>query len=398
LEVARDLQGEEAYPDGVWLVELAPLTEEELVPRAVAEALGVQERPGEPLADTLTKVLQRWELLLILDNCEHLLEATARLVDNVLDSCPQLRVLATSREALGVEGELRWAIPSLSMPEPQGTPTTEDLEAYEAARLFVERARGRDPAFSLSPHNALAVAEICRRLEGIPLAIELAAARVGTLSVEQISQRLTDSLKLLTGGPRTQMPKQRTLRGALDWSHELLSGDEKKLFGRLSVFAGGWTLEAAEAVGAGGDVEEEDILDLLSGLVEKSLAVAKGFDEGRVRYRLLEPVRQYALEKLKESGEGEAAKRAHAEYFLILAEEAEPELFGPRDVEWFDRLEEEHDNLRAALSWALGRAETELGLRLGGALQPFWEAHGHYSEGRSGSRRHWRRKCVRRAS
>jgi len=293
-----------------------------------------------------------------------------------------LRILATSREAIGVEGEIRWLVPPLSVPAQARKPSSEELEDYESVRLFVERANGRDPSFSLSPKNALAVTEICRRLEGIPLAIELAATRVGTLSIEQISERLTNSLKLLTGGSKTQMPKQRTLRGALDWSYELLSKEEKKFFGRLSVFAGGWTLEASEAVGSGEDIEEGEVLDLLSGLVEKSLVVASGSDEGGMRYRLLEPVRQYAREKLEESGETQAAKRTHAGYFLALAEEAEPKLFGPRDVEWLERLEEEHDNMRAALSWALEEAQAELGLRLAGALQPFWEAHGHYSEGR----------------
>ena len=209
LEAAHDLIG--SYPDGVWLVELAPLSEEELVPKAVAEVLEVPERPAEPLADTLAEVLRGRQSLLVLDNCEHLLEATARLVDKLLDSCPRLRILATSREALGVEGEMRWPVLPLSVPELQGTPTSEELEGYESALLFVERAKGRDPSFSLSPHNALAVAEICRRLEGIPLAIELAAARVGTLSAEQISERLTDSLKLLRES-KTQMPKQRTLK------------------------------------------------------------------------------------------------------------------------------------------------------------------------------------------
>jgi predicted ATPase len=255
LEVARDLV--EAYPDGAWLVALAPLSEEALVPKAVAEALKVPERSAEPLTDTLSEVLRDRQLLMVLDNCEHLLEATARLVDALLDSCPRLQIMATSREGLGVEGEIRWLVPPLSVPHTQqGTPTSEKLEAYESVRLFVERARGRDPSFSLSPQYALAVAEICRRLEGIPLAIELAAARVGTLSVEQIAERLTDSLKLLRGGSKTQLAKQRTLKGALDWSFELLSEDEKELFGRLSVFAGGWTLEAAEAVGVGGGVEE----------------------------------------------------------------------------------------------------------------------------------------------
>jgi non-specific serine/threonine protein kinase len=382
LEVARDLV--EAYPDGTWLVQLAPLSEEVLVPKAVAEALKVPERPGEPLPDTFSEVLRDRHLLLILDNCEHLIEAIASLVDLLLDSCPRLRILATSREGLGVEGEIRWVVPSLSVPE-QGrrTLSSQELEAYESVRLFVERARGRDPSLSLSPHNARAVADICKRLEGIPLAIELAAARVGTLSLEQISQRLTDSLKLLRGGSKTQMAKQRTLRGALDWSYELLSEDEKKLFKRLSVFAGGWTLEAAEAVGVGGGVEEDNILDLLSGLVEKSLVVARGGEQGDVRYRMLEPVRQYARDKLEEDGEGEEARRRHATFFLAFAKEAEPRLQGPEDTIWLERLEREHDNMRAALSWTLqSEQEVELALRLGGALGTFWHMHGHMGEGR----------------
>src|SRR5215207_129980 len=380
LEVARDLL--EAYPNGVWLVELAPLSEEVLVPKAVAETLKVPERPAEPLADTLAEVLRDRELLLILDNCEHLLEATARLADSFLDSCPRVRIMATSREAIGVEGEMRWVVPPLSVPEPQGTPSSEELDAYESVRLFLERARGRNPSFSLSPQNAPAVAEICLTLEGIPLAIELAAARVGTLSIEQISQRLEDSLKLLTGGSKTQMAKQRTLRRALDWSFELLSEEEMELFGRLSVFAGGWTLEASEAVGAGGDVEEGEVLDLLSELVDKSLVVARERQESGVRYRMLEPIRQYAREKLEEGGEGEEARRRHATFFLALAEEAEPRLRGPEDVEWLERLETEHDNLRVALSWTLERGDAELALRLGGALGIFWHTHGHQGEGR----------------
>ena len=341
LEVARDLI--EAYPDGVWLVKLAPLSEEVLIPKAVAEALGVPERPAEPIADTLAEVLRDRQVLLVLDNCEHLIGAAAGLVDKLLDSCPRLRILATSREALGVEGEVRWLVPSLSVPEIGRAPSSEELESYESVRLFVERARGREPAFSLSQHNALAVAEICRRLEGIPLAIELAAARVGTLSLGQIAQRLTDSLTLLTGGARTAVNRQRTLKATLDWSHELLSEDEKKLFGRLSVFAGGWTLEAAEEVGVGGGVEEDDILDVLSGLVEKSLVVAESDEGHRVRYRMLEPVRQYAQEKLEESGKAEELRRLHAEYFLALAEEADPELKGPQQKTWLERLEAEHD-------------------------------------------------------
>jgi len=380
VEVARDLVG--TYQDGAWLVELAPISEEILVPKAVAETLKVPERPTEPLTDTLTQVLRSQESLLILDNCEHLLDACARLVDKLLDLCPRLRILATSRETLGVEGEIRWVVPPLSVPEREPTPPSEELEGYESVRLFVERARGRDPSFSLSPKNALAVAEICSRLEGIPLAIELAAARAGTLSVEQILQRLEDSLKLLRGGSRTQMAKHRTLRGALDWSFELLSEDEKELFRRLSVFAGGWTLEASEAVGARGDVEEGEVLDVLSGLVDKSLVVARERQESGVRYRMLEPIRQYALERLEERGEGEEARRRHATFFLALAEEAEANLRGPEDVEWLESLEREHDNMRAALSWALEREEAELALRLAGVLGTFWQAHGHWSDGR----------------
>jgi predicted ATPase/DNA-binding CsgD family transcriptional regulator/Flp pilus assembly protein TadD len=379
LEVTRDLV--EAYPDGVWLVELASLSEEVLVPKAVAEALEVPERPTESLADTLAEVLCNRELLLILDNCEHLLEASSRLVDKLLDSCPHLSILATSREGLGVEGEVRWLVPSLSVPDPQGTPSSEELDAYESVRLFVERAKARNPIFSLSPKNALAVAGICNRLEGIPLAIELAAARVGTLSLEQVSQRLEGSLSLLTRGGRTTEPRHQTLKGTLDWSHELLSEDEKKLFGRLSVFAGGWTLEAAEAVGPGQGVEEEGVVDLLSGLVEKSLVVARESQESGVRYRMLEPVRQYAQEKLEERGEVEDTKHAYAQYFLALAEEAEPELLGPRETHWYNRLEEEHDNIRAVLSWSLEGANPELGLSLAGAIWWFWQRHGHLKEG-----------------
>jgi predicted ATPase/DNA-binding CsgD family transcriptional regulator len=381
LEVARDLL--EDYSDGVWLVELAPLSEEALVPKAVAEALEVPERPSEPLADTLIEVLGSRELLLVVDNCEHLLEATARLVDVLLDSCPRLRVLATSREGLGVEGEVRWPVPPLDVPDPQYSSTVEELERLDSARLFLSRARNRDPSFAFTPGNARAVAEVCSKLEGIPLAIELAAARVGTLSLEQILERLEGSLELLTRGGRTAAPRQRTIRETLDWSHELLYEPERKVFRRLSVFAGGWVLEASEAVLSDESLGESEVLELLSGLVEKSLVIAElAAESGGVRYRLLDSIRQYALEKLEQSGEVEEVMRAHAEYFLALAEEAEPELIGPHEAEWFERLEEEIDNLRAALSWALEHGEAELGLRLAGALGSFWFWEGHSGEGR----------------
>ncbi len=381
LEVARDLVG--AYPDGVWLAELAPLADPGLVPQAVARALGVKEQPGQPLTDTLAETLRTKRTLVVLDNCEHLLDGAARLVDALLDSCPHLRILATSREALGIAGEVRWTVPSLSMLDPQSADTVEELERSESARLFVERASARRPGFSLTPDNTQAVAQICHRLEGIPLAIELAAARVGALSIKQISERLTDSLKLLTGGDRTQVPKQRTLRGTLDWSHELLSTNEKKLFGRLSVFAGGWTLEAAEEVGADGSIEGSDVLDLLGRLVDKSLVVAEAEAQGAVRYRMLEPIRQYAQERFEASEELVTIQRRHAEFFLALAEEAEPEVEGPQQAAWLERLEAEYDNLRAALSWSLERGEeTELGLRVAGALGQFWYLRGYLGEGR----------------
>ena len=380
LEAARDLVG--AYPEGVWLVELAPLSEGALVPKEVAEALGVPERPDQPPADTLAEVLRDRELLLVVDNCEHLLEATARLVDRLLDSCPHLSILATSREAIGVEGEVRWLVPPLSVPEDGPASSSEELEGYESVRLFVERARGRDPSFSLGPQNARAVTEICGRLEGIPLAIELAAARVGTLSLDHISARIGDSLDLLTRGGRTAEPRQRTLKGTLDWSQDLLSEPEKVLFRRLSVFAGGWTLKTAETVASSDSVEEGEIPDLLSGLVEKSLMLAEEQDGTGLRYRMLEPVKQYAWEKLEDGGEGETVRRRHADFFLALAEQARPQLRGPEDKKWLERLEREHDNLRAALSFALETEEAELALRLAGVLGTFWHMHSHSEEGR----------------
>jgi predicted ATPase len=279
LEVARDFVG--AYSDGVWFVELAPLSEGALVAQAVAAALGVQEQPERSLTDTLVDFLRTKRALLVLDNCEHLVDAVARLADTLLNSSLHLKVLATSRESLNVEGELNWLVPSLSAPSLWDAPTVEELAGYESVRLFVERARHRNPALSFTSENADAVAKICGRLDGIPLAIELAAARVG-LSVEQIATRLDDSLRLLTAGSRTASPRQRTLRGTLDWSYELLSEPERRLFGRLSVFAGGWTLEAAEFVGAAGDTGQGDVLDLLSGLVEKSLVVAEATGAGGV--------------------------------------------------------------------------------------------------------------------
>jgi predicted ATPase/DNA-binding SARP family transcriptional activator/DNA-binding CsgD family transcriptional regulator len=393
LEVARDLVG--AYPEGVWLVDLAPLSEAEMVPQAVAQVLAVREQPGRALLETLTDTLRTKMTLLVVDNCEHLMEAVVGLVDALLDSCPKLRVLATSRQMLKVPGEVNWTVPSLTVPgSRQEAYTPGDLEAYESVRLFVDRANQRDPSFESTSSNVQAVAQVCRRLDGIPLAIELAAGRMGMLSAEQLASRLEDFLKLLTGG-RTVVPRHRTLRAMLEWSHELLSEPERVLFRRLSVFAGGWTLEAAEDVCWGEGVEQGDVLEVLSELVERSLVVAWAREEGVPRFRMLEPVRQYGQEHLQESGEAKRFRERHVEYYLALAEEADTEAAEPSDLRkgrsaaWLKQMDAEHGNLRAALSWSLDEdaeepdgGRTELGLRLAAALFWFWFRHDYVTEGR----------------
>ncbi|MDQ4126389.1 MAG: LuxR C-terminal-related transcriptional regulator [Actinomycetota bacterium] len=379
----------EGFEDGVWWVGLAPLSDPDLVPQAVARTLGVGERAGVGRTEVIAEAVDEKQLLLMLDNCEHLIGACAELAQALLVSCPRLRILATSRETLGVAGETDWRVPSLAVPEEGHPPSLEEAASYEAVALFVERARSKLSTFSLTGENVQAVAEVCRRLDGIPLAIELAAARTRVLGVEQIASRLEDSLKLLASTDRTAPPRQRTLRATLEWSHGLLSEPERELFGRLSVFAGGWTLEAAEAVGARDAIEGGEVLDLLSGLVDKSMVmVGAGGEEGAPRrYRMLEPVRQYARERLEEEEvEAEATRRRHAEFFLALAEEAEPRMIGPEQGAWLERLEREHANFRATLSWALGPAaearpeegRAELGLRLAVALGRgrFWVAYG----------------------
>ncbi|MGH3147905.1 MAG: ATP-binding protein, partial [Rubrobacter sp.] len=379
LEVARDLVLE--FEDGAWLVELAPLSDPDLLPQAVASVLGVRERSGRSLYETLSDHLRTRTLLMVLDNCEHLIGASASLAETLLRNCPRLRILATSREALRVPGENNFAVPPLSLPDPRHLTSVEGLPHYEAARLFVERARAVKQDFSLDEGNAVTVAQICYRLDGIPLAIELAAARAKVLSVEQISTRLDDSFGLLTGGGRTALPRQRTLRAAMDWSYQLLSGRERASFRRLSTMARDFTLEAAEAVCTGGDSGEEldrdEVLDLLTRLVDKSLVLVVEQD-GEARYRLLETMRQYGWEKLGESGEEDEVLGRHARFFLDLAEETEREA---RRGTWIERLEMEHGNLRAALGWALASGEAELGLRLASALGVFWNVRGHLSEG-----------------
>ncbi len=384
LEVARDLAG--TYPGGVWLVELAPLSELGLVAQEVARTLGIKERPGEPLADTLVDFLTGKEMLLILDNCEHLVEEAARLVDVLLASCPNLSLLATSREPLGVSGEVNRTVPPLSLPDAaNGGVTAEALMRYEAVRLFVDRARLRLPDFELTQENIRAVAGICRKLAGVPLAIELATARMGALAVEQVAQKLEASLDVLKSNIRSAHPRQQTLRATLDWSHDLLPKNERAFFARLSVFAGGWTLEAAEAVCSLGGIEKDDVLNLLGGLVDKSLVVAGSGTDGAVRYGMLEPIRQYAKEKLGHSGEVREVRGRHAVFFLALAEEAEPELlWGGEEQQraWLELLEADHDNIRIALTWMIEREDADLGLRFAGALYWFWHVRAYFDEAR----------------
>ena len=386
LEVASDLVG--AYPDGVWLVELAPLSDGKLVPQAVADALGVEERPGQSLAESLVDDLRKKRVLVVLDNCEHLIEAAAQLVDALVSACPHLRVVATSREALEVEGEFVWRMEPLSVPDAprdgdrdaHRASSAGELERYDAVRLFVERARRYSPQFELGQDNAGAVAQICRGLEGMPLAIELVAARMDILAAEQIAERLDRALGLLRSGSRAANPRHQTLRATLSWSFEYLDAPERKLFGRLSVFAGGFSLEAAESVGEGQVIGRSDVLESLLVLVDKSLVVAGPTGDRGARYRLLEPLRQYARERLEVSGEDEAFRHRHAEFFLALAEEAAPQLTGAQQQEWANRLEVDHDNMRAALSWSLER-ESETALRLAGALARFWQMRARFVEG-----------------
>ena len=378
--------------DGVWVAELAPLADPALVPQVVARALGVREEPGSPLTRTLAEALRPRRLLLVLDNCEHLVAASAALAGALLQDCPHVRLLATSREPLGLSGERTYRVPSLSLPEPRKAQTADACTQYEAVRLFVERAQAGRPSFAVTDANAPAVAQVCLRLDGVPLAIELAAARVRSLSVEEVNARLDDCFRLLTGGARDRLPRQQTLRAMIDWSYDMLNTQERALLGRLSVFAGGWTLPAAEAVCADekdpGGIAGREVLDLLAALVDKSLVTAET-REASTRYRLLETVRQYAGERLQEGGEAEAVRGRHLAWCLSLAQEAEPQLEGPEQGKWLSLLEAEHDNLRAALGWGGQSMAEELypfsgqALRLATALRVFWYVRCHWKEGRS---------------
>jgi predicted ATPase/class 3 adenylate cyclase/tetratricopeptide (TPR) repeat protein len=440
LQVAADLL--DRFADGVWLVDLAPLSDPGLVAEVVASSVGVREETNRPVLATLASELQDRMLLVLLDNCEHLLDASAELVVTLLRACPSLRVLATSREPLRLSGEFTYPVPTLALPDLRNLPPVESLTQYEAVELFVERAALTRAGFAVTSGNASAVAHLCHRLDGIPLAVELAAAWVRVLSPEEIASRLDNRFRFLTGGARTALRRQQTLQAMIDWSHDLLSDSERVLLRRLSVFAGGWTLEAAETVCGidtgtvplpspihpqGGyppstreaetrhtPIHSTDILDLLSRLVDKSLVVVEQTPGGDSRFRLLETIRHYGHERLLEAGEAERVRQSHAEFFLGLAEEAEPHLAGAEQGVWLDGLEREHDNFRAALEWSLSQGSgghgsgvggqegagtfrfqpsalspqpsalnpREAGLRLVGALWRFWEMRGHLHEGR----------------
>jgi predicted ATPase/class 3 adenylate cyclase len=378
LQVAAEVL--EEFKDGVFFVPLSTVGDPGLVAPAIAGTLGLTDVGDKPLVESLKDHLRERRMLLVLDNLEQVMEATT-LLDELIAAAPGLKLLATSRAPLRLYGERNFPVPPLSMPNPRRLPDVRTLSQYEAVRLFVERAQDAKPDFEITSENAPAVAEICVRLDGLPLAIELAAARIRLLTPQAMLSRLSSRLKVVTGGARNLPERQRTLRGAIEWSHDLLDYDERVLFARLSVFAGGRTLEAIEAIcDAEGDLSM-DVLDGVESLVEKSLLRQEEGVGGEPRFVMLETVHEYAREKLEASREAEEIRRLHIEYFLTLSEEAEPEIGGPRQGEWLERLEAEHDNMRSALSWALGGGDVLLGLRLAGALWPFWLFRGYLSEG-----------------
>lgn len=368
----------EQFPNGVWFVELASLTEPSLIVGSVMSVLGWQEKEND--IHVLAKYIGSQSLLLILDNCEHLIEDCARLVETLIQSCPKLRVLASSREAFGIAGEHPYHVPSLPFPDPKHLPSLGEIAAYESVQLFIERVRTFVPSFALTEKNVSSVAQICSRLDGIPLALELAAARVKVMSVEQMAARLGDIFNLLTSGNRTALPRQQTLRALIEWSYDLLSDSEKSLFRRLAAFSGGWSLEVVESI-CGVEGSGVSVLDDLARLVDKSLVVKEEHD-GKARFHMLETIRQYAEFKMFASEEVDDVKNRHRDWFMGLAEEAEPKLRTVEQVTWLNQLELEHDNLRAAMNWSIKQKHVEQALRIPSALAYFWEIHGHVEEGR----------------
>jgi predicted ATPase/class 3 adenylate cyclase len=378
LQVAASMSGE--YPGGTWLVELAAITDPDLVVSATATALGVAEQPGRPVIESLIEHLEANRTLLIIDNCEHVIGASARLADAILTETGDVSVIATSRELLGIGGEVAYGMRSMLLPADAGMLSAGELARYDAVRLFVERASASQPTFHLSEASASAVAEICSRLDGMPLAIELAAARIRSFSPQQIADNLDRRFRLLTGGSRTALPRQQTLAAAIDWSYQLLGPAERSLFERLSVFQGGFTLEAAEQVVVGDGIQSFDVLDLIPSLVDKSL-VSADTDRVEARYALLETIRQFARDLLDEHGRAEEFRLRHAEFFVGLAEAAEPHVRGVDERMWWGRIDADLDNLRQAMLWSAESDHPELGLRIAGAIWRFWWFNIRYSEG-----------------
>jgi predicted ATPase/class 3 adenylate cyclase len=375
IELAANLLEECA--DGVWMVELAPISDPDLIASSLLTVVGLREEPGRTALHTLTDHLASRQVLLVLDNCEHLVEACAQLASALLRACPKLRVLATSREALGVPGEVAWRIPAMGVP--QELPPLDDLMEWPAVALFVDRALSARPAFQVSEKNAGAIVELCRHLDGIPLAIELAAARLNVLSVEQLAGRLNDRFRLLTGGSRAALPRQQTLRATIDWSYELLTEHEKAFLRRASVFAGGFDLEAAEAICGWDPLDPSDVIDLVGALASKSLLVLEEGDDPR--YGALETIRQYGAERLREAAEEAEQGKLHREWFLALAEQAEAELRRTDQFAWFARLDRELDNLRSGYGGSLEQGQIEASLRYATALGLYWRVRGRVTEG-----------------
>lgn len=369
------------YADGVWLAELAPLGDATLLPRTVANAIGIKEQGGKDPAESLAEWLGARHSLVVLDNAEHVLESCARLVDLLLRRCARVTILVTSRERLGMDGELTYRVPSLTVPGATAGGVEETLSS-EAARLFIERARLHSPEIQISPRDAAALASVCRRLDGIALAIELAAPRLRAMSLTELSQRIADRFDILTEGSRTALPRHRTLRSLIDWSYELLGDTEKALLQRTSVFAGGWTLEAAEHVCIGAGIDRVDVLDRLASLVDKSLLSADTQGD-ETRYGMLETVRHYALDRLRESGDEGTVRGRHLDYYLSLAERLDELRADSERQIWLERLDSELDNLRAALAWCEADAKRAAkGLLLAGRLYWLWLRKAHSGEGR----------------
>jgi len=381
LAIAVTSRLSDAFADGAWLVELAALSDAQLVPQAVAGALGLKEQPGKSAAEIVSGWLGSKSVLLVLDNAEHLLEGCARLVDHILRRSDHVAVLVTSRERLGIAGELTYRVPSLTVPGTNETLTPERVSSYEGVGLFVDRAQLVRPDFEVTTENASAVASICARLDGMPLAIELAAPRLRSMSADELSERLDQRFALLTDGSRAALPRHRTLRSTIDWSYDLLTDVEQAMLCRVSVFARGWTLGAAEQVCAADAIETHDVIDLLGSLADKSL-VATTEHQGATRYWLPETVRQYAQHRLRESGGETECRSRHLAAFVAFVEEANTQLRGPNQRTWLDRLEAEHDNFRAALAWSAS-ANADLGLRLAAALSRFWAFRSHSAEARA---------------